>query len=326
MPPKPHILIVDDEAGIRESLSSILTDEGYIAEIAESAERAIERASHGGLDVILLDVWLPGMDGLEALSRIQTLPHPPAVIMISGHATIDTAVRATKLGAFDFIEKPLTLEKIIVLVRNAVQQRRLEEENQSLRSALGYRYQVLGESIPMKALRQQIGVTAPTNGRVLIYGESGTGKELVAHAIHANSLRKDNLFVEVNCAAIPEDWIESELFGHRKGALPGAAGDKEGKFEKADGGTLFLDEVGDMSLKTQSKVLRALDEQKFTRVGDDEPIRVDVRVIAATNKDLEEEISRGNFREDLFYRLNVIPFYVPPLRERKEDIALLARH
>src|SRR5262244_4600130 len=226
MPPKPHILIVDDEAGIRESLSSILSDEGYVAETAESAERAIERASHGGLDVILLDVWLPGMDGLEALSRIQTLPHPPAVIMLSGHATIDTAVRATKLGAFDFIEKPLTLEKIIVLVRNAVQQRRLEEENQSLRSALGYRYQVLGESIPMKALRQQIGVTAPTNGRVLIYGESGTGKELVAHAIHANSLRKDNLFVEVNCAAIPEDWIESELFGHRKGALPGAAGDK----------------------------------------------------------------------------------------------------
>jgi len=241
MPPKTHILVVDDEAGIRESLSSILTDEGYIAETADSAERAIERAGHGGLDVILLDVWLPGMDGLEALSRIQTLPHPPAVIMISGHATIDTAVRATKLGAFDFIEKPLTLEKIIVLVRNAVQQRRLEEENQTLRSELGHRYQVIGDSIPTKALRQQISVTAPTNGRVLIFGESGTGKELVARSLHAASLRSKGPFVEVNCAAIPEELIESELFGHIKGSFTGAVDDKVGKFQQADGGTLFLD-------------------------------------------------------------------------------------
>src|SRR5258706_869499 len=283
MPRKPHILIVDDEAGIRESLSSIRTDEGYVAEAAESAERALERAAHGGLDVILLDVWLPGMDGLEALSRIQTMPHAPAVIMISGHATIDTAVRATKLGAFDFIEKPLSLEKIIVLVRNAVQQRRLEEENQTLRSELGHRYQVIGESIPMKALRQQIAVTAPTNGRVLIFGESGTGKELVARALHATSLRNKGPFVEVNCAAIPEELIESELFGHIKGSFTGATEDKIGKFQKADGGTLFLDEIGDMSLRTQSKVLRVLEEQRFERVRANVTVHVDVRVIAATN-------------------------------------------
>src|SRR5215467_2832919 len=290
MAPKPHILIVDDEAGIRESLSSILADEGYTAETADSAERAIERASHGGLDVILLDVWLPGIDGLEALSRIQTLPHPPAVIMIAG--------RATKLGAFDFIEKPLTLEKIIVLVRNAVQQRRLEEENQSLRSELGHRYQVIGESIPMKALRQQIGVTAPTNGRVLIFGESGTGKELVARSLHAASLRSKGPFVEVNCAAIPEELIESELFGHIKGSFTGAVDDKVGKFQQADGGTLFLDEIGDMSLRTQSKVLRVLEEQRFEPVGSNLTVRVDVRVLAATNKDLEQEISHGRFRQD----------------------------
>src|ERR1700704_5949413 len=246
--------------------------------------------------------------------------------MISGHGTIETAVRPTKLGAYDFAEKPLSLEKTLILVKNAAESRRLRHENRDLRKQLQVKSVIVGDSIPMKALRQQIGVMAPTNGRVLIYGESGTGKELVAHAIHAHSLRKDNLFVEVNCAAIPEDWIESELFGHRKGALPGAASDKEGKFEKANEGTLFLDEVGAMSLKTQSKVLRTLDEQKFTPVGDDESVKVDVRVIAATNKDLEEEISKGNFREDLFYRLNVIPFYVPPLRERKEDIPMLARH
>src|SRR5437870_9415617 len=256
MPPKPHILIVDDEAGVRASLASILTDEGYVAESAESAERALERTSHGGLDVILLDVWLPGLDGLEALSRIQTMPHPPAVIMISGHATIDTAVRATKLGAFDFIEKPLSLERIIVLVRNAVQQRRLEEENQSLRSELGHRYQVIGESIPMKALRQQIGVTGPTNGRVLIYGESGTGKELVARALHAASLRSKGPFVEVNCAAIPEELIEAELFGHIKRSFTGASEEKIVKFQKADGVPLFLDEIGDITLRMQAKVLR----------------------------------------------------------------------
>jgi two-component system nitrogen regulation response regulator NtrX len=326
MTSKPHVLIVDDEAGIRESLTLILQDEGYFVEAVASAEEALERTAGGDVEVILLDVWLPGMDGLEALGRLQALPRPPAVIMISGHGTIETAVRATKLGAFDFIEKPLSLEKIIVLARNAVQQRRLEEENQLLRSELGHRHQVLGDSVPMKALRQQIAVTAPTNGRVLIYGESGTGKELVARALYAASLRSKGPFVEVNCAAIPEELIESELFGHVKGSFTGATGDKVGKFQKADGGTLFLDEVGDMSLRTQSKVLRALEEQRIEPVGSNQTVNVDVRVIAATNKNLQHEIARGAFRQDLFYRLNVIPFFVPPLRDRLQDMPILARH
>jgi two-component system, NtrC family, nitrogen regulation response regulator NtrX len=321
-----NVLVVDDEVEIRESLRGILEEEGYRVLQAESGEACLELLRKQTCDVVLLDIWLPAMDGLDALERIRQFEDPPEIVMISGHGTIETAVRATKLGAFDFLEKPLSLERTLIVLKNAVEARRLRRENAEFKKQLQSKSIIAGESIPMKALRQQIGVMAPTNGRVLIYGESGTGKELVAHAIHANSLRKDNLFVEVNCAAIPEDWIESELFGHRKGALPGAAGDKEGTFEKANEGTLFLDEVGDMSLKTQSKVLRALDEQKFTRVGDDAAIKVDVRVIAATNKNLEEEISRGNFREDLFYRLNVIPFYVPPLRERKEDIPLLAKH
>jgi len=323
---KPHLLVVDDEAGIRESLSSILEDEGYEVDAVGSAEEALERAADGTVEVILLDVWLPGMDGLEALGRLQGYPRPPSVIMISGHGTIETAVRATKLGAFDFIEKPLSLEKIVVLVRNAIQQRRLQEENQLLRSELGHRYQVIGDSVPMKALRQQIAVTAPTNGRVLIYGESGTGKELVAHALHAASLRNKGPFVEVNCAAIPEELIESELFGHIKGSFTGASEDKVGKFQKADGGTLFLDEVGDMSLRTQSKVLRVLEEQRFEPVGSSQTISVDARVIAATNKNLEQELARGAFRQDLFYRLNVIPFFVPPLRDRQQDIPTLARY
>lgn len=322
----PKILIVDDEEGIRESLGSILRDERYTVETVGSAEDALERIAKGDVQVVLLDIWLPGMDGMEALSRIETLPRPPAVIMISGHGTIETAVRATKLGAFDFIEKPLSLERVIVLVRNAVQQQRLEEENQTLRRELVHRYQVIGDSVPMKALRQQIAVTAPTNGRVLIYGESGTGKELVARALHANSLRSKGPFVEVSCAAIPEELIESELFGHVKGSFSSANDDKIGKFQKADGGTLFLDEVGDMSHRTQSKVLRVLEEQRIEPIGSNQNLRVDVRVIAATNKNLEQEIARGMFRQDLFYRLNVIPFYVPPLRDRKEDIPVLARY
>jgi two-component system nitrogen regulation response regulator NtrX len=326
MSANPKILIVDDEAGIRESLSSILRDERYSVEAVESAELALERLSSGAVEVVLLDVWLPGMDGMEALSRIQSLPQPPSVIIISGHGTIETAVRATKLGAFDFIEKPLSLERIIVLVRNAIEQRRLQEENQLLHTELGHRYRIVGDSVPMKALRQQIAVTAPTNGRVLIYGESGTGKELVARSLHAASLRNKAFFVEVNCAAIPEELIESELFGHVKGSFTGASEDKIGKFAKADSGTLFLDEVGDMSLRTQSKVLRVLEEQRFERVGSNQTLHVDVRVIAATNKNLEQEIARGAFRQDLFYRLNVIPFFVPPLRDRKEDIPVLARY
>jgi two-component system nitrogen regulation response regulator NtrX len=320
------VLVVDDEREIRETLRGILEEEGYKVMLAESGEACLEALRKRTCEVVLLDIWLPGIDGLETLERIKEIEDGPEVIMISGHGTIETAVRATKLGAFDFIEKPLTLDRTLILIKNALDAHKLRRENAELKKQMQTRSVIAGDSIPMKALRQQIEIMSPTNGRVLIYGESGTGKELVAHAIHAHSLRKDNLFVEVNCAAIPEDWIESELFGHLKDSLPGATGDKEGKFEKADEGTLFLDEVGDMSLKTQSKVLRALDEQKFTRVGGDEAIKVDVRVIAATNKNLEDEISRGNFREDLFYRLNVVPFYVPPLRERKEDIPLLARH
>jgi two-component system nitrogen regulation response regulator NtrX len=321
----PRILIVDDEQGIRESLASILRDERYSVDAVTSAEEALAVLVKTEFQVVLLDIWLPGIDGMQALIRIQDLPQAPSVIMISGHGNIETAVRATKLGAFDFIEKPLSLEKVIVLVRNALQQRRLQEENRTLRSELVHRYQVIGDSVPMKALRQQITVTAPTNGRVLIYGESGTGKELVARALHAASLRSNGLFVEVNCAAIPEELIESELFGHVKGSFSGATEDKVGKFKRADGGTLFLDEVGDMSLRTQSKVLRVLEEQRFEPVGSSQTLTVDVRVLAATNKNLEQEISRGAFRQDLFYRLNVIPFFVPPLRDRKEDIPILAR-
>jgi two-component system, NtrC family, nitrogen regulation response regulator NtrX len=320
------ILIVDDESGIRESLSALLRDEGYQAEAVASGEACFEILEDRGFDLVLLDVWLPNQDGLEVLERIQRHDGAPMVVMISGHGNIETAVRATKLGAFDFIEKPLSLEKVMLVVRNALEYLRLEEENRRLRAELEERHQILGSSVPMKALRQQIALTAPTTGRVLIYGESGTGKELVARALHASSPRSSKPFVEVNCAAIPEELIESELFGHRKGSFTGASEDKVGKFQKADRGTLFLDEVGDMSLKTQSKVLRVLEEQRVEPVGSNVPVMVDVRVIAATNKKLEDEIARNAFREDLFYRLNVIPFNVPPLRERTEDIPILAAH
>jgi two-component system, NtrC family, nitrogen regulation response regulator NtrX len=321
-----NILIVDDESGIRDSLKGVLEDDGYQTGEAESGESCLVMLDRHAFDVVLLDVWLPGMDGLDTLQKIRELDNPPEVIMISGHGTIETAVRATKLGAYDFLEKPLSIDRTLSLIKHAIDAKKLRRENRDLKKQLQSKNVIAGDSIPMKALRQQIAIMAPTNGRVLIYGESGTGKELVAHAIHAQSLRKDEMFVEVNCAAIPEDLIESELFGHRQGSFAGATSDKEGKFQKATGGTLFLDEVGDMSLKTQSKVLRTLDEQRFTPVGGADAITVDVRVIASTNKDLEEEISKGNFREDLFYRLNVIPFFVPPLRERKEDVPLLARY
>ncbi|HXT72979.1 MAG TPA: sigma-54 dependent transcriptional regulator [Candidatus Angelobacter sp.] len=320
------ILIVDDESGIRQSLSALLRDEGYDVTAVSSGEECIEAVDRRPFDLILLDIWLPGIDGLATLERINERDGAPMVVMISGHGKIETAVRATKLGAFDFIEKPLSLDKTVLAVKNALDYLRLEKENRRLRAELEQRYQILGDSVPMKALRQQIALTAPTNGRVLIYGESGTGKELVARALHAQSSRAQGPFVEVNCAAIPEELIESELFGHRKGSFTGASEDKSGKFQKADGGTLFLDEVGDMSLKTQSKVLRALEEQRVEPIGSSEMAAVDVRVIAATNKKLEDEISRNAFREDLFYRLNVIPFTVPPLRDRTEDIPILARH
>jgi len=324
----PRVLIVDDEPGIRESLRGVLEDEGFVCATAGSGEEGLEELRRQSYDVVLLDVWLPGIDGLETLNRIQEIPFDerPEVVVISGHGTIETAVRATKLGAFDFLEKPLTIEKVSVVVNNAVEQRRLHAELSRLKESGAGKHRIIGESVPMKALRQQLALMAATNGRVLIFGESGTGKELIAHAIHAASPRATEAFVEVNCAAIPEELIESELFGHRKGSFPGASEDKIGKLQKADGGTLFLDEVGDMSLKTQAKVLRALEEQRLEPVGAAESIQVNVRVVASTNKNLEEEIERGNFREDLFYRLNVIPFHVPPLRERIEDVRLLAGH
>ena len=320
------ILIVDDEVSIRRSLKGVLEDEGYATSEAASGEACLESARRESFEVVLLDIWLPGIDGLETLERIREFEDAPEVIMISGHGTIETAVRATKLGAYDFLEKPLSLDKTLILVKNAIDARRLRVENRDLKKQLVPKGTIVGNSVPMKALRQEIQVMAPTEGRVLIYGESGTGKQLVAHAIHLSSPRRDQVFVEIRCAAIPEDLIESELFGHRKGSFPAATSDKEGTFQRANGGTLFLDEVGDMSLKTQSKVLRTLDEQRFVPVGGDQPMKVDVRVIASTNKDLEDEISKGNFREDLFYRLNVIPFSVPPLREHVEDIPLLTRH
>ena len=322
-----HVLIVDDEADIRDSLESILTDEGYLVTTAASATEALTLLADAIYDVVLLDIWLPDRDGLDALGDIRQMDsaHLPEVIIISGHGTIEAAVRATKLGAYDFLEKPLSLDRTLIVLKNAVEARRLRTENLEFKRQCNVGSVLTGESVPLKALRQQIRLMAPTNGRVLIYGESGTGKELIARAIHAESLRRDRVFVELNCAAIPEAHIEAELFGYRHGAQPGGPIEQRGTLERADGGTLFLDEVGDMSLKTQAKVLSALDEQLFTPVGGTQPLRVDARLIASTNKDLEEEIAKGNFREDLFYRLNVVPFFVPPLRERKQDIPLLVR-
>ena len=306
----------------------MLEDEGYAPEAVPSAEECLDTLRERPAALVLLDIWLPGMDGIAALERIRAIDvlQRPEVIVISGHGTVETAVKATKLGAFDFLEKPLGYDKVAVTVKNALEHRRLLRQNQELREQFQPMYRVQGESVPMKALRQQLALMAPTNARVLIFGESGVGKELIAHAIHAQSQRSDEPFVEVNCAAIPEELIESELFGHVRGSFAGAREDKIGKFQQAHGGTLFLDEVGDMSLSTQSKVLRALESQRFEPVGSGRTMQVDVRVIAATNKDLEEEIGKGNFREDLFYRLNVVPFFVPPLRQRAEDVPVLARY
>jgi two-component system nitrogen regulation response regulator NtrX len=322
-----HILVVDDEAEIRASLEEILREEGYGVASAADADEAMALLRDAPYDVVLLDIWLPGRDGLELLADLRESPPEtrPEVVMISGHGTIEAAVKATKLGAYDFLEKPLSLERTLIVIKNAVEARRMRTENEEFKRQFSAAAVLTGASVPVKALRQQIRLMAPTNGRVLIYGESGTGKELIARSIHAESLRRDRVFVELNCAAIPEAHIEAELFGVRHGAQPGGPPEQRGTLERADSGTLYLDEVGDMSLKTQAKVLSALDDQMFTPVGGTQPLRVDVRLIASTNKDLEEEIAKGNFREDLFYRLNVVPFFVPPLRERKQDIPLLVR-
>jgi two-component system nitrogen regulation response regulator NtrX len=323
---KPRVLIVDDEAGVRSALSGVLRDEGYAVDAVESGEACLERVGRAAYDVLIVDIWLPGMDGLATLSRLRERRVDAPVVMISGHGNIESAVRAIKLGAFDFVEKPLSLEKTVLVVANAVRQRRLEAENRALRAHVDRRLAMVGESSLMAQLREQIAMAAPTNGRVLIYGENGTGKELVARSIHALSRRRAGPFVEVNCAAIPEELIESELFGHVRGSFTGATADRRGKFELADGGTLFLDEIGDMSLKTQAKVLRALQEQVVEPVGGASGVRVDVRVLAATNKELTAEIRAARFREDLYFRLNVIPIFVPPLRDRAEDVPRLAEH
>jgi two-component system nitrogen regulation response regulator NtrX len=320
------VLIVDDEPGIRESLRGLLEDEGLEVATVESGEACLAALARRPAGCVLLDVWLPGIDGIETLERIKSEWPDCAVVMISGHGTIETAVRATRLGALDFVEKPLSADRTLLAVRNALRHASLERANRELRERVASAEPLVGASAPVRALRQQIAFAAPTNGRVLIYGESGTGKELVARLIHNNSKRATGPFVEVNCAAIPEELIESELFGHAKGAFTGATANKTGKFEAADGGTLFLDEVGDMSARVQAKMLRALEEQRFEPVGGNQSVSVDVRVVAATNKRLEVEIERGAFRDDLFYRLNVIPFELPPLRERSEDVPLLVGH
>jgi two-component system, NtrC family, nitrogen regulation response regulator NtrX len=322
----PRILIVDDEPGIRQSLKGVFEDEGFATESVASGEECLRKVGDSTYDLVLLDVWLPGIDGLETLRRLREVSPSTRVIMISGHATIATAVTATKLGAYDFIEKPFSLEHTLLVARNALSYKQLEQAHEMLRHQFEERFNIVGDSIPIKALRKQIALVAPTNSRVLIYGESGTGKELVANNLHCLSKRTTASFVEVNCAAIPDELIESELFGHTKGSFTGASESKKGKFELADGGTLFLDEIGDMSMKTQAKVLRAVEEQSFQPIGAPSSVRVDVRVLAATNKNLNHEISAGRFREDLFYRLNVIPFFVPPLRERREDISVLSRY
>jgi two-component system nitrogen regulation response regulator NtrX len=319
------ILIVDDEESIIQSLQGIFSDEGFDVISATSGSSAIEKIDEMMPDLVLLDIWMPGIDGIETLVNIKESHPQLPVVMMSGHGTIETAVKATKLGAYDFIEKPLSLEKVLLCINNAVDHSKLEEEISLLKEKQKEKFQVTGDSDAIRQLKEQIRIVSRTNAWILISGENGTGKELVAHTIHALSPRSRNPLIEVNCAAIPEELIESELFGHEKGAFTGATSMKKGKFDLAHEGTLFLDEIGDMSLKAQSKTLRILQEQKFERVGGSRTIHVDVRVIAATNKDLEAEIQKGTFREDLYYRLNVIPMRVPPLRERMEDIPQLVK-
>src|SRR5499427_2342020 len=323
---KAKILVVDDEAEIRRSVRMILEYEGYDVQEASSGPEALALIEREAPDLVFLDIKMPGVDGLEVLQKIRQLNEALPVVIISGHGTVSTAVEATKLGAFDFIEKPLASERVLVTIRNALNTTQLENENRSLKRAVEARHQMVGESGSLRQVWDAIKRASPTNATVLLLGESGVGKELVARSIHRNSLRSRERFVQVNCAAIPEELIESELFGHEKGSFTGATEKQVGKFEQGDRGTIFLDEVGDMSAKTQAKVLRVLQEGEVERLGSARTVKVDVRVIAATNKNLEEEIEKGSFREDLYFRLAVIPIHVPPLRERPDDIPLLVRH
>ena len=320
------ILIVDDEENILKSLGGILEDEGCKPLFACDGVEALEVARREAPDLVMLDIWMPRMEGLETLQRLKEIYPELIVIMMSGHGTIETAVKCTKMGAYDFIEKPLSLEKVVLTVKNALGLNRLQLENTSLRNLILQDHDLVGDSPAMKMLREQIILAAPAGTALLVTGEKGTGKELVARSIHYYSPRRDKPFVELNCAAIPEELLEAELFGHEKGAFAGAISHKKGKFDLADGGTVFLDEIGDMALKTQAKVLRVLQEGKFERVGGTRSVEVDVRLITATSRSLDDETGMGKFREDLFYRLNVVPFHLPPLRERKEDIPLLVGH
>jgi two-component system nitrogen regulation response regulator NtrX len=320
------LLVVDDEPQILRAVSGLLQDEGFEVLTAPDGETALKMVAAEAPDLVLLDIALPGLDGLEALTELKRQHPLLPVIMVSAYGSVENAVKATRLGAFDFIEKPPNADKILLSVRNALEWARLAEENRRLRQQRAPVKEIIGESAAISRLREKLALVAPTNAAVLIIGENGTGKELVARALHALSRRSHQPLVEVNCAAIPEDLIESELFGHEKGAFTGASSRRRGKFDLAHEGTLFLDEIGDMSLKTQAKILRILEEQRFERVGGGRPIQVDVRVLAATNKNLEEEIAKGRFREDLYHRINVIPLNVPPLRERREDTPLLAAH
>ncbi|HEV2719402.1 MAG TPA: sigma-54 dependent transcriptional regulator [Thermoanaerobaculia bacterium] len=319
------ILIIDDELSIRSTLGQVLADEGHKPTLCESGEEGLAQLARDEFDLVVLDLWLPGIDGMTVLDRMRAAGGPP-VLVISGHGNVDSAVRATRLGAYDFLEKPLSLERILLTVNHALADRKLREQVRDLKSRYSFDELLIGESEAMKKLEDQIRSAAPSASRVLISGENGSGKEVVARTLHRLSMRAEAPFVDVNCAAIPKDLIESELFGHRKGAFTGAIDDRKGKFELADGGTLFLDEIGDMSLEAQAKVLRVLQEQTFQKVGGQQTISVDVRVIAATNKELEKEIERNTFRSDLYFRLNVIPIEVPPLRVRGNDVVLLAEH
>ncbi len=322
----PTVMVVDDQATVRKSIGGILEDEGYKVLAASDGSEALDMLGSENPDALLLDIWMPGPDGIEVLEKVkENYPDLP-VIIISGHGTIETAVKATKLGAYDFLEKPLSAEKTLLTIARALEHRRLAESNRDLRRKVLGTEEILGDSAAVKNLKDEIDRVAPTNSWVLITGENGTGKELVARSIHAKSLRSEHPFVDVNCAAIPEELIESELFGHEKGAFTGATSLKRGKFDMAHKGSIFLDEIADMSLKTQAKILRILQEQKFERVGGGEAINVDVRVIVATNKNLEEQIQKGTFREDLYYRLAVVPIHVPALRERSRDIPLFLDH
>jgi len=320
------VLIVDDEASIRLTLQGILEDEGYRTMLAEDGLDALAKLQKELPDLVLLDIWMPKLDGLETLQRMKELYPELAVVMISGHGTIETAVKSTKLGAFDFIEKPLSLEKVLVTVHNAIGMSRLKEENASLRGMMDERYEIVGNSEPARLLREQIRIVAPTSAAILIHGENGTGKESVAHAVHRYSSRSDKSFVILNCAAIPEELVEAELFGHEKGAVPGATSQRKGKLDLADGGSLFIEEIGEMPLASQAKLIRVIEERQFERVGGGRSIDVDVRIMASTCRSLEEMVKEGTFRDDLYYMLNVVPFDLLPLRERREDIPDLIDH